>query len=77
MVFKLPAHGPKCITHGDIGIFMGMPFMMFMLRDELAPRDSYLDTNFINTPLMAMFVGQLDDHAAVNDLGDEFLEALR
>jgi len=37
VILKLPPHGPKCIPHGDIGILMGMPFTMFMLRDELRP----------------------------------------
>jgi hypothetical protein len=76
MILKLPPHRPKGISHGDIRVFMGMPFTMFMLRDELRPRGSYLDTDFINTSLMQMFVGKLDDYMAVNHVMAEFLKAM-
>jgi len=36
-----------------------------------------LDTDFINTPLMDMFVGKLDDYVAVHCVMAEFLKAMR
>jgi len=77
IVLKLPLHRTKSITYGDIRVFMSMLFTMFTLRGELGSRGAYLDTDFIDTPLVAVFVGKVDNHPAVNYLGAEFLKTLR
>ena len=77
IILKLPLHRTKGIAYGDVRVFMGYVIHDFMLRDELGSRGSYLDTDFIDTSLMAMFVRKFDDHPAVNYLGAEFFKALR
>jgi hypothetical protein len=76
IVFKLAPHRPKRITHGDKRILMGMAFKMLTLRDELGSRRRYLDVDFIETPLVAMFLRSLDDHVTVNHVRTEFLQTL-
>ena len=77
IVFKLPLHRTKGITDGDIRIFMSVSFTMRTLRDEMGSRRGYLDANSINMTLATVFVRKFDDHPTVNDVGAEFLKALR
>jgi hypothetical protein len=76
IVLKLPPHRAKGITYSNIGVFMGMPLAMLPTRDNLAPRRTYLDVDLIGGSVMTMLVRPLDDHAAVNYIGAELLEAL-
>jgi len=77
MVFQLPPRRAKCITCRNIRVFVGMPFTMFMLCNDLGSRRRYLDADLIDMALTAMFVRKLDDHLAMHYLGTKFFEALR
>ncbi len=77
VILELPPHRLKRVTHGDVRIFMRMPFGVLMLRDEMGTRGRDLDANLVDTPLMAVFVRKRDDHVAMNDFGVELGQALR
>ena len=77
VILELPAHRLKRVTHGDVRIFMRMPFGMLMLRDEMGTRGRDLDANLVDTPLMAVFVWKRNHHLAMNDVSAELGQALR
>jgi hypothetical protein len=76
-ILELPPHRLKGVTHGGVRVLMGMPFGVLVLRDEVGARGGDLDTNLVDTPLMAVFVWKRDDHVTVNDAGVDLGQALR
>jgi hypothetical protein len=56
VIFELPPHRLKRVTHCNIRILMGVPPGMLMLSDEMSARGCDLDTNLVDTPLKAVFV---------------------
>ena len=77
IVLQLPPHRTKRIAYRNMRVFVSMTSVMLMLHIELGSRGRHLDADFINMPLMSMFVRQFDDHLTMNDLAAEPLEALR
>jgi hypothetical protein len=75
-ILELAPHRLKRVTHGDIGIFMGMPIGVIMLRDEMGAPGRDLNANLVDPPLLAVFVWQRDDHVTVDDFGVELDQAL-
>jgi hypothetical protein len=76
IVLKMVLHRTKGITDGDIRVFMSLSIMIFMIRDQLGSRGSYLDAYFVDTSVTTALVRNFDDYPTGNYVGAESLEPL-